>query len=615
MGFFALSAGVMTAFANPATNYELSIYRGTPDIFWIGWGIALLVSVFASILTDDARLRGLGVFLGGCGITVFAGLPVVRGYYFFGSGDTLTHLGWIRDIASGALNPIDLFYPGVHSLSVLISTLTGFRLERSGMMIVIVFVLVYLSFVALFSRVLMTGVGAVVGAISGFHLLPINIVMTQVTVHPISMASLFFVLILFVFFKYVTEPHSESSGRITATGVLLALTTSATVLYHPQQASVVLVLFGTVSAVQFVARWRSATDRIAETRTMYAQTIFLAIVFVLWTTIHEGLTNQVAVILSSMYQTVFASGGDAGAVVSQRSTSLADLGTSPLVIFLKLFLVSAIYSVFAGLVMLFSFVARLDNAEAGASTLITYVTYGFVVLVPFSLLQFFGDTSRLFFRYHASMMVIATLLGAYGIAYFAVNQFSPMFRRRRRVIDPFGDDSFVRQSRATKIRHGVVGGALSVMLLLSLVAVFPSPYLIQPSLHMTEMQAQGYNDAFALTGNETELTGAGMPPWRYRHALKGTSGNPWGPSRVPPQEYDHDVTGYLRVVSADNGALLAFTRYDRLTATVTYDGLHFSQTDFRELETTPGIDRVYSSGEFELYYTKGLGNTSQVNDR
>lgn len=605
LGFVALSMAVAVAYVTPATGYEVSVYAGTHPLVWVGLATALLASIACAVLASDRQLRTLSLVLGGTSIAMFVAMPIIRGYWFYASADSLSHLGWIKDIRAGVLDPFELFYPGTHLVTILVSELAGFRLERSAMLVVVVFTVIYLAFVALSMRgITSSGFGQAVGAIAGFMLLPINTIVVKLAVHPISQAVFFFALVLYLFLKFARDRSASLVGLFTNTGLLLALSTAGVVLYHPQQAAVILVLFGTITAAQLMVKLRRSGGAMAGSRFLFSQTVFLTVVFVLWALIHQGLTGQIATILTTVLEFVRGTGGgQAGAVVSQRSGSLTAVGSGVVPIFLKLFLVSAIFAVLAGFAILSSLFARFDDETVDADTVLRYVSYGFLVLAPFAFMHFVGRLSKLYFRYHASMMVIITLLGGFSLYYFAGRRLSSATESLG-IFDPF--DPFSRSSGADRTRisdsnRAIIGLALAYLLLISLITVYPSPFIYQPSMQVTEPQQDGYAWAFDHQDPGASVSTTGVPSWRYRHAISGTTGTDWGPPNVPPPEYDHNLAGYLRDTSADGERYLVVTSYDRTRAVEVYDGLHFTRADFEELKRAPGTNRVYANGETTTY--------------
>ncbi len=310
-GFCALAAGVFIAHLSPAHGYELSIYRATPLLFWVGACVALLLGITVAVSAPD-WYRTLGLVLGGTTVLTIASLPLIRGYRFYGPGDSLTHLGWAKDIISGTMPAYDLLYPGTHTIAIVVHEATGMALTQAMLVMVSAFVLVYLLFVPL-------AVGAVVdddravtyAALAGFLLLPINAISVFVMPHPTSQAIMFLPLLVYLVAKYVTATNPRRVPLLgTGVGALLALASIAIVFVHPQQAANLILLFGGVIVVQSVYRLFRDGHAIARHRALYSQTLFLAAAFLFWTPFHKrsGGALHALVTRLSTYQ---AAGADA----------------------------------------------------------------------------------------------------------------------------------------------------------------------------------------------------------------------------------------------------------------------------------------------------------------
>ena len=78
-----------------------------------------------------------------------ASLPLMRGYYYIGTGDSMTHLGWVRDILTTSFSPYGLFYPGLHTVSITFNQLLGFSPNRAIMLFVVCVILAFFVFVPL----------------------------------------------------------------------------------------------------------------------------------------------------------------------------------------------------------------------------------------------------------------------------------------------------------------------------------------------------------------------------------------------------------------------------------------------------------------------------------
>lgn len=602
VGYFALATACLIAYTNPAIGYEISVYTETPLGFWLGFGFALLVSILAGVWTDSVTDRRLSLLLGGSAVTTFVSLPLIRGYFFYASADSMTHLGWIRDIAAGVMNPVELFYPGFHTLSVMIASSTGIPLRKAATLCVVLFVVVYLASIGPSVRlVTKSEYGMTIGSVTALSLLPINVIVITLSPHPISQACLFFSLILLVVIRYLRSSTARAEGTTTTNGFLVLLLglLFVLVLYHPQGAFFVFIFFSGISIAQLGARRWFGEGLVASYRPLYVPTLFLGLWLAVWIGgIHQELFGQAEQIFVEIVSAVTGSNSAVGEVVTKRASSARHAGISVIEIFVKLFLMSLVYSVLTAFTLFWNILNRSTDDTPNATAVTKLMTAGLFLVVPWSFLQFVGNASELIFRYLGFLMVIASILGSVGI-YYLLNSRS----QRKPASDQllaFGDSIKSQFSRKTKV---VTAAFLVVVLAASLVTAFPSTFIYQPSGHINEAQFDGYRSAFEYQSPSSQLYNFGMGVMRYRHAVKGTTGHEKrGNGSVPSPEYDHNLSGFMQNRSNQEKRYLIVSAYDRVSRTKVYRGLRYNQSDFRELRTQPGINRVLSNGDIRIYY-------------
>ena len=572
VGFAALAVATLVAHRNPASGYEQSVYAGTPTGVWIGLEVAFAVALVVGLLAGAGRLRGVAVALGAGATTLLAGLPVVRGYRFYGGADSLTHLGWTRELLAGDLSPLEVIYPGVHTFGVLLSAAVGFDITHSLMLVVLAFAVLYVVFVTLAVRQLTdTTVGAVLGGFTAFFLLPINHVVTGLNPHPITQASMFFALVLFLLVKYVLGDADR--GVFGGVGTLLALSSVAVVLYHPQQSVVVVLFFGTVAALQFV---RGRFGDAAPGRPLFGQALVAAAAFAVWLPFHGAITRQMRVIATRIAGFLLGTNDRAvGSVVADRGASLTTIGSGIGEVFLKLFAVSAVVSGLAGLLFLAMLRGRIERPTVDRTVRSLFV--GLVVLGAFGGLHFVGNLSSLFFRYFAMVMVAVSILGAVQITRLSGG---------REVL--------------SGARFAGIGLAILVLLAASGATLYSSPFIYQPSEQKTEMQLEGYEATFETVGSDADPLGVGYPAWRYRHAAYGPTGLNWSGDSVPPPVLRGNLTTHY-----GDGRYVVLTEFDRQRETTAYRGIQYSDRELARFEQYDGVHRVRSNGEVDLYYVSG----------
>ncbi|WP_266077821.1 hypothetical protein [Haladaptatus caseinilyticus] len=581
VGFLALTAGVWMAHESPAQAYELSIYRATPLLFWVGVGIALLAGIGVAVSSPD-WYRLIGLVLSGTATLSIASLPVIRGYHFYGPGDALTHLGWAKDVVAGRMEPYELLYPGTHTVGIVISELTGIPLRRSLLLMVSAFVLVYLLFVPLTVRVIVNEDRAVTfAALAGFLLLPINAISVFVMPHPTSQAILFLPLVIYLLAKYVTATDGRRLPLLgSSAGTLLALASVAIVFVHPQQAANAILLFGGVVVVQFIYRLFRNGHVISRHRALYGQTMFLAAVFLLWTPFHERSGGAVTALITSLLDDPAAATD-----TTQAAASLSQLGGSIKLLFVKLFLVGLILSVFAGFFMLGGLLDRVRGTNTSAFT--KYVAVGMIPLTLLFGAFFAASLGQFHFRVLGFMMVPVTILGGVAVAR--------------------GVDAIETRVPNGSLVSMFAGGLFAVLLVFSLLTVFHSPYMYQPSGQVSESGMAGYETAFENRG-DVLFTGLRSPGERYADAILGYEASRAADWRAEPiygsdmNATEDNFTAKRLTTVFEEPHYLPVTDAARERELTVYKGLRFPRKGFRTLNSQRGVSRVQSGGGFDLYY-------------
>ncbi|NIB98536.1 hypothetical protein [Halobacterium sp. R2-5] len=601
VGCLALANGLLVAHRNPATGYELSPYAATPTVTWVGLAVAFLVGSVVSVATVRRTYTwavGVGLAVSAA-LSVFA-MPVFRGYTFYGAGDSLTHVGWAREIAGGSLEATNLLYPGVHTLTVFVGRLADVPLTLANTYVVLVaFPLVFLLFVPLAAELLADAPWAYgIGLLAAAAFIPINNISIHPAAHPASQGTLLFAFVLYLALAYTVgvldtgpgargenlrrdESHSSLARwptTATGTGVLLALASAAIVLVHPQMGLNVVVVLGAIAAAQLLARRYTDLDRVDAHRPLYAHTVVALAVFLAWAPRFERVQGAFLATVQSVVQ----SGPTTGQVVSQRSTSLTTVGGSIVEIFLKLFGPAVVLSACAAAL----FALAVYRHRTDADTLVGYIAAAFVPLTAIFALVLAGSVGDLYFRYQGFMMVPVTVVAAAALAHAA-------------------SWAATRGNRGAGV--AVVAVVLLVLAPVGLLVVHPSPYVYQPSQHVTESQISGYGSAFDHRAEGVEFTGIRGGPRRYVDYHYGTE---YARETLDFPGYRDGVPVPVFVAANYSEAYgepryLALTDGTRQTEVGLYHGFRYPASGFRALETTPSSSRVRASEGFELYLVGG----------
>lgn len=143
LNYTILLATLLILLTTPTVSgYEFSIYDAYPDYFW-GLIISTITlgyfcAVLAILHNDTKKYWPLGFLTAVIANCLLLSLPLVRGYFSYGSGDVLTHIGFMRDLANYGTIDGNL-YPILHILGFCTFEIAGLSFEIITMIIPPVF--------------------------------------------------------------------------------------------------------------------------------------------------------------------------------------------------------------------------------------------------------------------------------------------------------------------------------------------------------------------------------------------------------------------------------------------------------------------------------------------
>jgi hypothetical protein len=405
---------------------------------------------------------------------------------------------------------------------------------------------------------------------SALLLLPITTLSTHLHAHPFSQSILFVTLVFFLAFKYITTSEGNWFG-VSPTGAVLSLVLVAIVLYHPQAAVAFLVVFLTISLVQFV-RW--PFDHAGEYRPLYAQTAVLGVATGLWIANHPGLYPTIARRFRAIWLFILGEASP-GQSVGSQTASLSDIGVGLFEIFFKLLFVPTVYYALAGLLVLGVLTGRITRMRAEERVVVTYLTIGLLAIIPLFVITFVGSISEQYFRYFSLMSVFVTILGTLGVYHVS---------------------DHLRSRFSVPGVKAILAVVIVLLLPLAILSAFPSPYVYSPSQHVTEAQMTGFDNTFQYAIEDAPIKDLRGYHERNYDALYGVD-RPGEPTTTVEGGSLSNVrgqfsgSGYLVVSEAD---------YER--EVITYHELRFSRAGFDSLGSQREMNRVLSNRGVKLYY-------------
>lgn len=584
-GSLFLFLGVSVAKSSPATSYEVSIYNSTPLLFWAGTCLSILLGIVALTLATSWIQWAGSLVLTALSVLSVAALPLIRGYFFYGLSDAVRHLGNIRRLVTGDATFFEVLYPAGYSFSGFLTALSGVRLERAMIFTMFFMMAIYVVFIALCVRSLLPRSRAVaIATLSALLFLPLNQISLHPHFHSFSMTTFFSPVVLYVLVKHLTAHRADQTlpGRFSSTDLGFVLTGTAMLFFHPQTTTNVIIILGVVAVTQLVGNRYRSDNVLSRAPPVYGQLLFLVVIFVAWNLQHQAIFSTSSNLLEALNGLVLGT-AQGGEIVTQRVDSAESVGLGVVELFVKLFLVPAFYCLVAAGVVVSNLYS--DYLADDVRVIVTALTLSGVVLAVYAFAHFVGDVSGYFFRHLGFGMVLVTILGVIGLTQAGdyVDEMRPSLSKSIRVV-------------------AVVG--LVVAMALSLVVVYPSPYLGQPTEHISEQEYTGHLTALEYRVEGAALSSPRANPRRYATAA-GEYLDPrlaWG---VPSEALPSDLRRYR----GDDYPTQEFYYYiqselDRERELIAYRGLRFDESDFEGAGNTPGVSHIVSNGELDAYYVE-----------
>jgi len=133
--FFIISLALVSLHETPVNGYEISIYQKIPFIVWIAIIFGLINGgfLFFRYYGLEKKLWAIGLFEILLCNAILISLNFLRGSIYLGKGDSLTYLGYSKDIILNGFLPQYNFYPSISLLissTSVITNLTGIELVQ-----------------------------------------------------------------------------------------------------------------------------------------------------------------------------------------------------------------------------------------------------------------------------------------------------------------------------------------------------------------------------------------------------------------------------------------------------------------------------------------------------
>ncbi|WP_367996733.1 hypothetical protein [Haloferax volcanii] len=499
-------------------------------------------------------------------------MPRIRGYYFFGLGDTFTHLGWTYDIVDGSVDPAEFRYPLFHLLAVSISSIASISLRESLSLAALLFPVLFIITIPAIVKSGYGRYGGTIGLLCAATYPPLVHVGTgQLVPQPAAQSIFYFAIVVYAGYQ------SINSGKREWILIFFILNTGL-VLLHPQRAINFVIFYAGALAAVVIRELLLYRSLRSTSRRNIIQTILVGLISYIWVIdkFEKAITLYMLRLVSLSSST--------SRRVAMSTGGLSDLNASISELFIKLFLVPTIFCIIS--LYLLNLIWENKEIEQHNLNEYSYLVGGTAALSLFFVVAL--GVGRLNpFRQLVVIFVVVTIMASISITKLSKRYYSTIGTSRTKLITVL---------------------ILLVLVLASIPTLHASPFIYRASSNSPESYFTGYETQFEYWGGETHFSEVSSVGSRYKHALKGTeqsqetniSGVPYSLprySRVP----DHFANRSLEKEYPD-GQIIAISSKDRKKYIDMYGGYRYRKSDFKWLNQTESVNRIYSNSGIDFYY-------------
>ncbi len=576
----------------PAPGYEPSMYSAFPLYFWAVLVLALFFGA-ATIVTSAwntersgssssvghwrTKAGGTRWWVFGVALMVLANavvvlMPVIRGYPVYGRADTLTHIGYVKNIAlTGSVE--GNIYPTTHILIWAFSSSTGLDPEGIINWMFPVFAVAYFGGTCLLVTTFFEDRSAVLVGLA-IVLFPIAGT-AHLTMVPFILSIFYVPFFLYFFLTERREP-------LLPIRVALVLSLVALIVYHPLTALFLLITVVTYQILKYL--WLANNGHIQPT---YVAALAF-VVFTAWYSQFVGIILR----FQSIFETIV--GNDPGEnqldnyadTVSRTSPDTQDL----LQVIVFNYGSEVVVSGLVGLCTLALAVLwwRKRSEVSLFVTLFVAVFWAFTLgSIPFLTMDLIVGWGRL--------VIFAQVFGIVLVAVLC--------------------SLLLREDKNWSKSHIPAGSVIVIVLLLSAVSVgtvFHTPAGSEMSQQTTQMEIDGSEWFFENREETREISEFGITQYRFHdlhYGVTNRSGAIKTAGTSPPPRFNYtERSTFGASYEADRYLLL--TERGRITYPVNFPNYEpywrFRPADFDRIETDPTVLKMYDNGEFTAYRVNGI---------
>lgn len=580
--FFILLVLTILLQGEPAVSYEFSIYDAYPWYFWafilssMICGIAVIIGSEIIPSTKNYWIFGLCAILLSNILLLF--IPVIRGYYIYGVGDVLTHIGNINDILRTASIGGN-YYPIDHLLGVIIHVFSGLSVPDITLIIPPFFsVFFILSMYFVGKTIFQKKFELLVFVILSSILMWSN---THLAFVPNAQAFFLVPLVLYLAFKMYRGVNTKKYH------ILLLLIGFLIVFYHPLVTVMIILILSFLQILQYIME-KYENGNLKKVNYTYA-IFFIVAVFSIWSTYLALATSILEPIIAQLL------GQGKSISELQRNVDLLEQANPDPIYLLNLILNSYGRSILLGMLSFFSIIVILKfmkNQKRKPDLLNGIAIMGFIVIFILSFAMLVTNGAFGFGRIYSFANLFSLLLIPTGFYLFVFNDSYDKILTKKKIIKLFG-----------------VIFIICCITYFSLFNLYLSPTIKSFNQQVPRSDYIGMSTFFTYRDESLPVFEVGSNSYRFYDAIYGSS-TPrlniyfYTPNMIPPDHFGYHNETLLNNFTKNSKYLLVDDLgrgfYSHIYPEYK-NNWRFLPEDFEQLNFDTKVQQVYSNKNFEVY--------------
>ena len=608
----------------PTNRYESNIYTSTPIIFWIANILSLLsgIGIIIHQISYQGDKEGLVTFhlptnieplenpkvmilqkkhrsdlwIIGLVLVFFTfisiiSLWIIRGYTFNGAGDSLSHLGWIRNIINSGHIESSNFYPITHIYLAQLSEISNISPIALINYMPIIFSICNILFVYCLAKAVLPNVEQALLAIlvwmaflSGFWI--------QLT--PYVFASYYLPLAIFIYIKCMYTEQIQWK-------IIAIILTFLFPLFHP--------LVGFVWTGFILVMWlynvliNNEHSLVVRNNSIYAFCLFaLSLIWVIvWTSsfpIWKLMVTDVLANLTTRQQSYFS------AIIGDVTYASKYYDVLP--VFIKTYIGQIVIIMLAAFSLIQIWRLRISKTKIRKLVPLFLLMPMLIIAIAFLYIENpgFGPNRLLLF-----FILLCSIFAGY-LLYEIIK-----INNNR----DYGRSRLVTQFQYFKI--STLSILLSCLFITGVLQLYPSRYTLQLNLQITRTEFAGVNWFVQNRNISIEHTSFTVDIYRWASAILTPTeyikeGYRYYGAQTPtdlqiPWHFGYDKRQSLGQVY-NNDIYMVLSSRDRLAYQETWPEIvtiRLQNKDFAQVEEDTSISKLYSDGGLDVYYIQSNSQT------